>query len=743
MREFRLAHFTVWRGVRKKNPRINCSLWTDGLGILGGNLMLEFLSKVWQLARPYRWRFFLGVISGIISGAISPLLVATIMFVYGAIFPSGNSSTVYTMTNNVVVLPEMTLSAGASTSFTVHLASATNSENFKLEPFVTAPAGVKTILSGPLVNSNGLAYAVIVTNSGTAAISNILVSYALPTNAIFGGAAKSAQTLPIRGMPKFAEAWFQNVRSALESGLQTHRWAVVLLISAIPIIVFLRGFFAYVNVYFLQWVACRIVANMRMKLFAHIMDLSAGFFSETSTGVLISRVMNDTGMLGQILNNLVSVVIRDPITLITLMIFLLHQEPRLTLISMIVLPVAIIPIAVYSRKVRRATRDMQGRAAEATQIMTEAFTGHRVVKAYNLEKIVTDQFNASTTRGIGYYMRIIRAMELPGAFIEFFGSIGVALLLVYLITVKTQVHPNPTDFLALVASISMMYQPLKNLTRWQNQMVQARAAAGRAFKLLETQNLVVEPAKPKTLKAAAADIEFQNVHFAYGKKTAVENINLKIKAGQLVALVGASGSGKTTLSNLLLRFYDPQQGAIKIGGVDIREVVTGDLRGQMAVVTQETVLFNETIRRNIELGRPGATDDEIVAAAKSAHAHPFIIEKEKGYDTVIGEKGVMLSGGQRQRIAIARAVLRNAPILILDEATNALDTESERAVQIALDELMKGKTTLCIAHRLSTILHADVIVVLDGGRIVETGKHEDLVQRGGVYQKLYQLQFRE
>ena len=225
------------------------------------------------------------------------------------------------------------------------------------------------------------------------------------------------------------------------------------------------------------------------------------------------------------------------------------------------------------------------------------------------------------------------------------------------------------------------------------------------------------------------------------KKPSCATSICSVKSGQLVALVGASGSGKTTLANLLLRFYDPQRGAIKIGGVDIREFTTRDLRNQIAVVAQENILFNDTIRRNIELGRPGATNDEIIAAAKHAHAYEFIMQKPDGFDTVIGEKGVTLSGGQRQRLAIARAVLRNAPILILDEATSALDTESERAVQTALDELMKGRTTICIAHRLSTILHADMIVVLDQGRIVETGTHEELVKRGGVYQKLYELQF--
>jgi ABC-type multidrug transport system fused ATPase/permease subunit len=252
---------------------------------------------------------------------------------------------------------------------------------------------------------------------------------------------------------------------------------------------------------------------------------------------------------------------------------------------------------------------------------------------------------------------------------------------------------------------------------------------------------VSEPAAPKMLHADQADIVFENLDFNYGEKAVLRNIALTVKAGRLVALVGASGSGKTTLSNLLLRFYDPVRGSIKIGGVDIRDVRTRDLRNQIAVVTQETILFNDTIQRNIELGRPGATNDEVIAAARHAYAYDFIMEKPDGFDTIIGEKGVTLSGGQRQRLAIARAVLKNAPILVLDEATSALDTEIERQVQMELDELMKGRTTICIAHRLSTILHANVIVVLDQGRIVETGTHAELVRRGGIYQKLYELQF--
>jgi subfamily B ATP-binding cassette protein MsbA len=603
--------------------------------------MLVFLFKVWGLAKPYRARLFIGVATGVISGLLSPLLIATVMFVYGAVFPTASSA--------------------------------------------------------------------------------------------------ATGKLPMK-VPAFVQNWFGDVRAGLESGLHAHPWAVFMLIAAIPCVMFLRGLSGYLNVYFLQWTASRTIADLRTRLFAHLLNLSAGFYTENSSGQLISRVINDTQQLQTILSNATSVIIRDPVTLVGILGYLFYQQPRLTLISLIALPVCVIPIAIFSRKVRRNSRAMQAQSAELTQIMSEAFTGHRIVKAYNLEGIAAEKFRATARKSVGHYMRIIRAMEIPGPLIEFFGSCGVALVLLYLINHSTS-SPNPTDFLQLVGSIFAMYQPLKNLTRLQNQIIQARAASERAFALLATESTVPEPVQPRLLRAESADIQFDRVNFSYGEKIALHEINLQIKSGQLVALVGASGSGKTTLSNLLLRFYDPQRGAIRIGGVDIREFNTRDLRNQIAVVTQETVLFNDTIRQNIELGRPSATNEEIITAAKHAHAHQFILEKPDGYDTIIGEKGVTLSGGQRQRLAIARAVLRNAPILILDEATNALDTESERAVQTALDELMKNRTTLCIAHRLSTILHADLIVVLDQGRIVETGRHDELVARGGVYQKLYELQF--
>jgi subfamily B ATP-binding cassette protein MsbA len=598
--------------------------------------MFEFLLKIWALAKAYRLRLYLGVLTGILSGLMQPLLIGTIVFVYSAVFPSSQAQT------------------------------------------------------------------------GQSSVSRL---------------------------PVFVQHWFENVRTAMETDVRAHPWTITALVAAIPLIMFLRGFFGFLNIYFLQWVASRSIADLRVRLFRHLLDLSAGFYNQNSSGQLISRVVNDTGMLQVILGGATAIVVRDPVTLVSLLGYLLWTQSRLTLITIVVLPICLIPIFIFNRKIRRSSREMQTQSADLTQIMAEAFTGHRIVKAYNLEDIVTSDFKNVTGRSVSHYMRIVRASNIPGPLIEFFGSCGVAMLVAYVIC---QPQP-PENFIQLVGSVFLIYPPLKNLNMLHNWLTQGRAASERVFELLDTSNTVPEPAQPKALNASNADIVFENLDFNYGEKPVLRDINLTVKSGQLVALVGASGSGKTTLANLLLRFYDPQNGAIRIGSRDIRDVSTKDLRNHIAVVSQEIILFDETIRRNIELGRPGATNDEIIAAARHAHAYDFIMEKPGGFDTLIGEKGIMLSGGQRQRIAIARAVLRNAPILVLDEATSALDNEAERIVQAALDELMKERTTLCIAHRLSTIRHADLIVVFDQGRIVETGRHEELLQRDGVYRKLYEL----
>jgi subfamily B ATP-binding cassette protein MsbA len=529
------------------------------------------------------------------------------------------------------------------------------------------------------------------------------------------------------------QSWILNV------GGNSPKLTFAIVVAAIPAVMLLRGVIGYLHAYLMNWVSFRAVNDLRVKLFEHLLNLPMSFFSKNSTGELMSRV-SDVYVLQNLLGNAMVVVIKEPVTVIGITAMLIALQPTLTMLALLIFPVCLIPVVIYSRKIRRSSAQIQTEYAAMARVMHESFTGNRIIKAYNLESVVTNRFRETTRSVLSHYMRVVRSGEIPGPLIEFFGALGVAALLYFSVALRNQTDSG--DFLLFVLSVFTIYRPLKSVIRLQNQVVQARAATERVFQLLDTRSEMEEAKDPQPLQAAGAKIHFQNIDFDYGDKPILRSIEFTVEPGQLVALVGSSGSGKTTLTNLLLRFYDPKSGSITIGGVDIRNVRTQDLRTQIAVVTQETILFNDTIRNNIALGRAGATRKEIEAAAQHAYAHEFIMEKPDGYETLIGEKGIALSGGQRQRLAIARAILKDAPILVLDEATSSLDTESERAVQAALEELMQGRTTICIAHRLSTIQNADVIMVMDQGRIVEVGKHQELLGRGGFYRKLYELQFR-
>lgn len=542
-------------------------------------------------------------------------------------------------------------------------------------------------------------------------------------------------------LPSFLKQYVAAGNFSVNQGEMNPRVAI-LLISMIPVVFLLRGVVSYLNVYLLQWAAIRTGQDLRIRLFENLINLSASFFNKARSAELMSRVLIDTDSLRHLISNSLATLIKDPVTIVVMFVGLLWQAPKLTLIAMLVLPVCIVPIAVYGRKGRKAAKRAMEISADMNNVMMESFTGHRIIKAYNLEEAAARDFARAARDYITHYMKLIRSLEIPGPMLEVAGSIGVAILLAYAVLMATPgERPNGREFLLLVIGIITMYRPMKNVVRLYASLEQARAASQRVFELLATKSNMPERENPTPLKAAGADINFEDVSFAYGEKRVLQNITLRVKSGQLIALVGASGSGKTTLTNLLLRFYDPSSGSIRIGGTDIREVSTRQLREQIAVVTQETILFNETIHNNIAAGRPNASDAEIVAAAKHAHAHEFIMEKDGQYTAVIGERGVELSGGQRQRLAIARAILKDAPILILDEATSALDTEAERIVQAALEELMVGRTTFCIAHRLSTIQKADLIVAMHEGRIAEMGTHEELLKRGGIYSNLHNLQF--
>jgi subfamily B ATP-binding cassette protein MsbA len=604
--------------------------------------VIKFLLKLWNLNRPYKGRFLLGVLFGMLNGMGQIAVLGTVLFVIAVVFGK------------------------------------------------TALIGVE-----------------------------------LP---------KPPSWIPASILAMFYQLYHWLSAHAVASAA----WRIAVL-GLIPLVVLLRGVVAYLSSYLLGWVATRTTCDLRLKLFEHLLNLPLSFFTGTSTGELISR-NNDISILQNMIAVSLVTMIQSPVTIMTWLGVMVGLYPGLTLVSLIVFPICAIPISIYSRKGRRASANSQTEQAALSRVMLESFTGNRIIKAYNLEEVVVAQFKASLNTFRSNFMRVIRATETPGPMIEFVGAIGICGMFVYLTLSPAASFVGLAVFAGALLSL---YPPIKALTRLYSQIAQAEGATQRIFDLLATPNTLVDPANPVPLHAVGAEIHFDNVSFGYGEKMVLRDIQLKVKPGQMVAVVGPTGSGKTTLTNLLLRFYDPTSGAVRIGGVDLRNVALLDLRSQIAVVTQDVILFNDTIRNNIACGRPGASAAEVEAAARHAHAHAFILEKNGGYEAQIGEKGVTLSGGQKQRLSIARAILRNAPILVLDEATSSLDTEVERAVQAALDELMQGRTTICIAHRLSTIQNAGVILVLDNGRIVETGRHEELLARGGLYHKLHALQYRE
>jgi subfamily B ATP-binding cassette protein MsbA len=645
--------------------------------------MRDYLTKVLELTKPYRVRLVLGLFCGFLSGALAFSLPVSLKLAVDTVFPLEQAN-------------------GAGTP----------------RPRVAPDQGERgRDVPAPQVESDqapadapGIG-ATAAQTSGKSALTSRLPA-------------------PLKRTLDGLVEWFRPSE-------HPSRFRIVLVISLIPAAMLIRGVLTYMNAYFLSWVGIRAANDLRKRLFKHLMELPLGFFSRTSTGDLMQRIEGALAVNSTIKDSF-GVIIREPITIIVLICTLIAMQPFLSVFALLVFPICLVPVIVFGRKFRKSHSGVHTKFANLAKVMHESFTGIRVIKGYNLEPMMVNEFRQATDGVTGFFMRSVRAGELPGPLIEFIGSIGVALVFCYFAFVSAERAPAG-DMFAFFIAVFGLYAPLKNLSRLNHQLTLARVGVDPVYQLLNIQSTLPEPAQPKALKAQDSAIRFENVSFSYGDKTVLHDINLTIKPGQFVALVGRTGSGKTSIANLLLRFYDPHKGAVLIGDTDIRAVSSSNLRANIALVTQQTILFNDTIRNNIALGRPGATNQEIEEAARHAYAHGFIMDRPHKYESLVGEKGVNLSGGQQQRISIARAILKDAPILILDEATNALDPEAEQIVQTALEELMQRRTTICIAHRLSTIQKADLIVVLDGGRIVETGTHEELLKARGVYSKLYEL----
>ncbi len=490
-------------------------------------------------------------------------------------------------------------------------------------------------------------------------------------------------------------------------------------------------------------IGLRIVADLRNKLYEQIQKQSLSFFTEHPTGVLMSRITNDVMSVQSASSEAVTALVKDTFTLICLIGVIFYTDWQLALIAMVVFPLSIYPISLFGKKIRKVTTSTQITMGTLSSLLQETISGTRIVKAFCMEKYESERFSAENERLFKLNMKTVSVNAISSPLMEFLGGLGIAAVIFYGGYNVVQGSSTPGKFFSFLAALLMLYEPVKRLTSVNNTINQGIAGADRIFSIIDRVPDIKDKPGAGNLPPIKNSIDIESVTFRYEEKPVLKNINLSIKAGEVVAFVGMSGGGKTSLVNLIPRFYDISAGRVLIDGHDIRDVTLQSLRGQIAIVTQQTILFNDTVKNNIAYGDIKRTEEDIINAARTANAHDFIMRLPKGYDSNIGELGTKLSGGEKQRITIARALLKDAPILILDEATSSLDTEAEIEVQEALDNLMKGRTTLVIAHRLSTVRNADRIIALVNGEIVEEGNHETLLAKKGEYYRLYNLQFKD
>ena len=512
---------------------------------------------------------------------------------------------------------------------------------------------------------------------------------------------------------------------------------------AVLIIYLLKGLGSYGQTVLMSYIGHRVVADLRYDLYRHIQLQPLSFFTKNPTGTLMSRITYDVNLVRDTVSEAVTSILKDTFTLIALVFVIFYRDWKLALIAMVVFPIAIYPITAFGRKMRKIARASQITMGSLTSLLQETISGNRIVKAFSMEDHENKRFSKENERLFKLVMKSVSVRAITTPLMEFLGGVGIAAITFYGGYHVIQGTSTPGTFFSFLAALLMLYEPAKRLTNVNITIQQGLSAAERIFTVMDTIPEIKDREGAGPLPPITREIHFEHVSFSYDKTQVLKDIKLKIKAGEMVAFAGMSGGGKTTLVNLIPRFYDVNDGRILIDDRDIRDVTIGSLRSQIAIVTQQTILFNDTIRNNIAYGDINKSEEDIVRAAKAANAHDFITKFPEGYDSVIGEQGVKLSGGERQRISIARALLKDAPILILDEATSSLDTESEVEVQDALDKLMKGRTTLVIAHRLSTIRKADRIIVIVDGKIVEEGTHESLLAKEGEYYKLYNMQFKD